>query len=111
MQGRPNAARLLEQHQRLARRGVASTKALPAGMPLAYPRGAARAQGSSLEEDRDSLEYYRGSRKAYQDEISPKFAIRFVEGIRKLIGSTLGDRRKKTGRLTARMSEAAELAG
>ncbi|RWW78828.1 hypothetical protein BHE74_00012932, partial [Ensete ventricosum] len=107
MQGRPNAARLLEQHQRLARRGVASTKALPAGMPLAYPR----AQGSSLEEDRDSLEYYRGSRKAYQDEISPKFAIRFVEGIRKLTGSTLGDRRKKTGRLTARMSEAAELAG
>ncbi|RWV76872.1 hypothetical protein GW17_00062394 [Ensete ventricosum] len=43
-------------------------------------------------------------------EISPKFARRFVERIRKLAGNTLGDRRKKTGRLTARMSKIIGLA-
>ncbi|RRT64202.1 hypothetical protein B296_00029647 [Ensete ventricosum] len=40
-----------------------------------------------------------------------EFARRFTEGIEKLIGNTLGDRRKKIGRLTARMLEAVELAG
>ncbi|RWV85773.1 hypothetical protein GW17_00052412 [Ensete ventricosum] len=43
--------------------------------------------------------------------ISPKFARRFVEGIGKLVGNTPGDRRKKTGRLTARMPEATGLVG
>ncbi|RRT31843.1 hypothetical protein B296_00053047 [Ensete ventricosum] len=43
--------------------------------------------------------------------ISSKFARRFAEGIRKLVGNTLRDRRKKIGRLTVRMSEVAELAG
>ncbi|RRT60273.1 hypothetical protein B296_00012877 [Ensete ventricosum] len=44
--------------------------------------------------------------------ISSKFARRFAEGIRKLVGNTAGDCRKKTERLTARMSEAAvRLAG
>ncbi|RWV88951.1 hypothetical protein GW17_00048921 [Ensete ventricosum] len=43
--------------------------------------------------------------------ISPKFARRFAEGIGKLAVNTSGDRRKKTGRLAARMSEAAGLAG
>ncbi|RRT79348.1 hypothetical protein B296_00025516 [Ensete ventricosum] len=43
--------------------------------------------------------------------ISSKFARRFVEGIEKLAGNTLGDRQKKIGRLTARMSEAVRLAG
>ncbi|RWW46705.1 hypothetical protein BHE74_00047350, partial [Ensete ventricosum] len=36
---------------------------------------------------------------------------RFAEGIGKLTVNTSGDRRKKTGRLAARMSEAAGLAG
>ncbi|RZS26336.1 hypothetical protein BHM03_00059656 [Ensete ventricosum] len=35
----------------------------------------------------------------------------FTEGIRKLIGNTLGDRRKKTVRLATRIPEAAGLAG
>ncbi|RWV80647.1 hypothetical protein GW17_00058044 [Ensete ventricosum] len=43
--------------------------------------------------------------------ISPKFARRFAEGIRKLAGNMSGDRRKKTRRLTARMSKAARLTG
>ncbi|RRT45283.1 hypothetical protein B296_00031415 [Ensete ventricosum] len=43
--------------------------------------------------------------------ISPKFARRFAEGIRKLVGNTSGDHRKKIERLTARMPEAAGLAG
>ncbi|RRT55613.1 hypothetical protein B296_00017087 [Ensete ventricosum] len=43
--------------------------------------------------------------------ISPKFASRFAEGIGKLARNTPGDRRKKTKRLTARMSEAAGLVG
>ncbi|RWW36478.1 hypothetical protein BHE74_00058496 [Ensete ventricosum] len=42
--------------------------------------------------------------------ISPKFARRFAEGIGKLVGNTLRDCRKKTGRLTVRMPEAAGLA-
>ncbi|RWW74845.1 hypothetical protein BHE74_00017189 [Ensete ventricosum] len=40
-----------------------------------------------------------------------EFARRFAEGIRKLAGNTSGDHRKKTGRLTTRMSEAIGLAG
>ncbi|RWV88981.1 hypothetical protein GW17_00048895 [Ensete ventricosum] len=36
---------------------------------------------------------------------------RSVEGIGKLVGNTSGDRQKKTGRLVARISEAAGLAG
>ncbi|RWV93556.1 hypothetical protein GW17_00043981 [Ensete ventricosum] len=40
-----------------------------------------------------------------------EFARRFAKGIGKLARNTLGDRRKKTGRLTARMSEAARLVG
>ncbi|RZR95517.1 hypothetical protein BHM03_00024379 [Ensete ventricosum] len=38
------------------------------------------------------------------------FARRFAEGIGKLVGNTPEDRRKKTGRLTTRMSEATGLA-
>ncbi|RRT38667.1 hypothetical protein B296_00047039, partial [Ensete ventricosum] len=49
-----------------------------------------------------------GSRKAYRDEISLKFAKRYAKGIRKLTRNTSGDRRKKTGRLVARMQEAAD---
>ncbi|RWW36653.1 hypothetical protein BHE74_00058308 [Ensete ventricosum] len=41
--------------------------------------------------------------------ISSKFARRFAEGIGKLTGNTPGDRRKKTGKLVARMSEATGL--
>ncbi|RWW36225.1 hypothetical protein BHE74_00058770 [Ensete ventricosum] len=44
-------------------------------------------------------------------EISAKFARRFAEGIKKLVGNTLGDRLKKTERHIARISEAAGLAG
>ncbi|RWV78478.1 hypothetical protein GW17_00060547 [Ensete ventricosum] len=43
-----------------------------------------------------------GSRKAYRE---------FAEGIGMLAGNTPGDRRKKTGRLAARMSEAVGLVG
>ncbi|RWV78486.1 hypothetical protein BHE74_00038296, partial [Ensete ventricosum] len=43
--------------------------------------------------------------------ISPEFARRFVEGIRKLVGNMSGDCRKKTIGLAARMSEAVGLAG
>ncbi|RRT64557.1 hypothetical protein B296_00001189 [Ensete ventricosum] len=43
--------------------------------------------------------------------ISPKFVRRFTKEIGKLAGNTLGDRRKKTERLTARMPEVAGLAG
>ncbi|RZS28977.1 hypothetical protein BHM03_00062641 [Ensete ventricosum] len=49
-----------------------------------------------------------GSRKAYQErynEILPEFPKRFTEGIGKLAGNTLGDHRKKTGRLVTRMSD------
>ncbi|RWV81974.1 hypothetical protein GW17_00056562, partial [Ensete ventricosum] len=47
------------------------------------------------------------------DAVGPcrEFARRFAEGIRKLAGNTPGDRRKKTGILATRMSEAAELTG
>ncbi|RRT32264.1 hypothetical protein B296_00051982 [Ensete ventricosum] len=51
-------------------------------------------QGSSLEEDRDSPEDYRGSRKACQDGISPKFARSSPKGL----GSSLGTRREIAGR-------------
>ncbi|RRT53952.1 hypothetical protein B296_00000237 [Ensete ventricosum] len=40
-----------------------------------------------------------------------EFARRFAEGIGKLVGNTLGDRRKKIIRLLARMPEATGLAG
>ncbi|RWW01398.1 hypothetical protein GW17_00035560 [Ensete ventricosum] len=43
--------------------------------------------------------------------ISSKFARRFAEGIGKLVGNTSGDRRKKTGRLIARIPKATELVG
>ncbi|RWV92249.1 hypothetical protein GW17_00045392 [Ensete ventricosum] len=39
------------------------------------------------------------------------FTRRFAEGIRKLTGNTLGDRQKKTRRLTTRMLESSRLAG
>ncbi|RZS06439.1 hypothetical protein BHM03_00037087 [Ensete ventricosum] len=47
------------------------------------------------------------------DAVGPRreFARRFTEGIRKLTGNTLGYCRKKTRRLTARMSEAVGLVG
>ncbi|RRT61836.1 hypothetical protein B296_00018042 [Ensete ventricosum] len=47
------------------------------------------------------------------DALGPRqeFARRFAEGIKKLAGNTLGDHRKKTVGLTARMSEAVGLAG
>ncbi|RRT46994.1 hypothetical protein B296_00027669, partial [Ensete ventricosum] len=37
--------------------------------------------------------------------------VSIVEGIRKLVGNTLGDFQKKTGRFIVRMSEATGLAG
>ncbi|RRT43224.1 hypothetical protein B296_00037305 [Ensete ventricosum] len=40
-----------------------------------------------------------------------EFARKFAKGIGKLARNTLGDHRKKTGRLTARMSEATRLVG
>ncbi|RRT79919.1 hypothetical protein B296_00006134 [Ensete ventricosum] len=40
-----------------------------------------------------------------------EFARRFAEGIRKLVGNTLGDYRKKTIRLTSRMLAVVGLAG
>ncbi|RWW29938.1 hypothetical protein GW17_00005514 [Ensete ventricosum] len=43
--------------------------------------------------------------------ILSKFAMRFAEGIRKLVGNMPIDRRKKTERLIARMLEAVELGG
>ncbi|RRT33356.1 hypothetical protein B296_00030418 [Ensete ventricosum] len=43
--------------------------------------------------------------------ISSELAKRFAEGIEKLVENTLGHRRKKTRRLTARMSKAVGLAG
>ncbi|RZS22400.1 hypothetical protein BHM03_00055170, partial [Ensete ventricosum] len=47
------------------------------------------------------------------DALGPhrEFARRFAEGIGKLAGNTPGDRRKKTIRLTVRLSEAVRLAG
>ncbi|RRT43802.1 hypothetical protein B296_00051761 [Ensete ventricosum] len=56
-------------------------------------------QGSSLEEDRDLPEDYRG--------VAEKLARR----IEKLTGSIPGDHRKKTRRLTTRMSKAIGVAG
>ncbi|RWW57854.1 hypothetical protein BHE74_00035320, partial [Ensete ventricosum] len=43
--------------------------------------------------------------------ISPKFTRRFAEGIGKLAGNIPGDRRKKIGRLIARMPKAVGLTG
>ncbi|RRT79605.1 hypothetical protein B296_00007956 [Ensete ventricosum] len=43
--------------------------------------------------------------------ISPEFARRFVEGIRKLVGNISGDCWKKTIGLVARMLEAVGLTG
>ncbi|RWV91396.1 hypothetical protein GW17_00046318 [Ensete ventricosum] len=47
------------------------------------------------------------------DVVRPRreFARRFIEGIKKLAGNTLGDRQKKTIGLAARMPEAAGLSG
>ncbi|RWW63923.1 hypothetical protein BHE74_00028876, partial [Ensete ventricosum] len=47
------------------------------------------------------------------DVVGPRweFAKRFVEGIGKLAGNTLGNHQKKTERLATKMSEAAGLAG
>ncbi|RWW46720.1 hypothetical protein BHE74_00047334, partial [Ensete ventricosum] len=47
------------------------------------------------------------------DAVGPhrEFTRRFAKGIMKLAGNTMGDRRKKTGRFTVRISEAAELTG
>ncbi|RWW60294.1 hypothetical protein BHE74_00032730 [Ensete ventricosum] len=47
------------------------------------------------------------------DAVGPRreFAKRFAEGIGKVTGNTPGDRQKKTGRPTARISKAARLAG
>ncbi|RWW08006.1 hypothetical protein GW17_00028579, partial [Ensete ventricosum] len=72
------------------------------GARRGYRDFARMTQESSPEEDRDSPEDYRGSRKACRE---------FTEGIGKLVGNTLGDRWKKTRRLTARMQEAAGLVG
>ncbi|RRT42891.1 hypothetical protein B296_00039000 [Ensete ventricosum] len=58
---------------------------------------------------RSSLSIEPGFRR--YSGISPEFARRFAEGIRKLTGNTLGDCRKNTRRLIARMPEAAKLAG
>ncbi|RWW00692.1 hypothetical protein GW17_00036329 [Ensete ventricosum] len=55
-----------------------------------------------LQPDEIKLEHRAGVRTMQWD---------LAEGIGKLVGNTLGDRRKKTGRLTARIPEAAELAG
>ncbi|RZS05968.1 hypothetical protein BHM03_00036552 [Ensete ventricosum] len=51
-------------------------------------------------------------RTGLDDAVGPRgeFTRRFTEGIGKLTGNTLGDRRKKTRRLAARMSEATGLA-
>ncbi|RWW41704.1 hypothetical protein BHE74_00052800, partial [Ensete ventricosum] len=52
-----------------------------------------------------------GPRLGRCSEISSKFIRRFTEGIRKLAGNTSGDCQKKSGRLAARISEAAGMAG
>ncbi|RZS23923.1 hypothetical protein BHM03_00056931 [Ensete ventricosum] len=53
------------------------------------------------------------SGRGSDDVVGPRreFARRFAEGIRKLVGNTLGDRRKKTIRLVVIMSEVTGLAG
>ncbi|RZS21027.1 hypothetical protein BHM03_00053615 [Ensete ventricosum] len=60
------------------------------------------------DEPRSSLSIGPGFRRC--SGISPKFVRRFAEGIRKLVGNTPGDHRKKTRRLATRMPEAAGLA-
>ncbi|RWW81449.1 hypothetical protein BHE74_00010144 [Ensete ventricosum] len=54
-----------------------------------------------------------GIRPGSDIAVAPRweFARRFAEGIEKLTGNTLGDRRKKTKRLIAGMSEAVGLMG
>ncbi|RZS24537.1 hypothetical protein BHM03_00057616 [Ensete ventricosum] len=54
-----------------------------------------------------------GIKLGSDDEVGPhrEFARRFAKGNGKLVGNTLGDRQKKTIRLTARMSEAVGLSG
>ncbi|RWW78648.1 hypothetical protein BHE74_00013120 [Ensete ventricosum] len=61
------------------------------------------------DEPRSSLSIRLGFGRC--SEISPKFTRRFTEGIGKLARNTLGDCRKKTERLTARIPEATGLAG
>ncbi|RWW02366.1 hypothetical protein GW17_00034548 [Ensete ventricosum] len=58
---------------------------------------------------RSSLSIGLGFRRC--SGISPKFARRFTEGIRKLTGNMLRDCQKKTIGLVARISEAAGLVG
>ncbi|RWW09128.1 hypothetical protein GW17_00027400 [Ensete ventricosum] len=53
----------------------------------------------SDDEPRSSLSIRLGFRRC--SGISLEFARRFVEGIGKLVGNTLGDHREKTGRLVA----------
>ncbi|RZR82013.1 hypothetical protein BHM03_00008349 [Ensete ventricosum] len=61
---------------------------------------------ASTDRDGDSMRS-----QAQCSGISPKFARRFAERIGKLAKNTSGNHRKKIGRLTTRMLEAAELAG
>ncbi|RRT32716.1 hypothetical protein B296_00051762 [Ensete ventricosum] len=58
---------------------------------------------------RSSLSIGSGFRRC--SGISRKFARRFIERIGKRAGNTPGDRRKRTKRLVARMSEAVRLVG
>ncbi|RWW52146.1 hypothetical protein BHE74_00041450, partial [Ensete ventricosum] len=58
---------------------------------------------------RSSLSIRPGFRQC--SRISPKFARRFTEEIRKLAGNMPRDCQKKTGRLTVRIPKAAGLAG
>ncbi|RRT71805.1 hypothetical protein B296_00019962, partial [Ensete ventricosum] len=58
---------------------------------------------------RSRLSIWPGFRRC--SGISLEFARRFAKGIRKLVGNMLGDRRKKTRRLTVRMPEASRLVG
>ncbi|RWV96077.1 hypothetical protein GW17_00041241 [Ensete ventricosum] len=58
---------------------------------------------------RSSLSIGSGFRR--YSGISPKFARKFIEGIRKLAGNTPGDRWKKTIGLAARISEFVGLVG
>ncbi|RZS26424.1 hypothetical protein BHM03_00059749 [Ensete ventricosum] len=60
-------------------------------------------QGSSLKEDRDSLEDCQGSDNAIGSR--RKFAKRFAEGIRKLAGNAKGDYRKEDRRTCHKIME------
>ncbi|RZS25844.1 hypothetical protein BHM03_00059110 [Ensete ventricosum] len=61
----------------------------------------------------DGLRLSLGIGPGSDDAVEPhqEFARRFAEGIGKLVGNTLGDHRKKTIGLTARMPEAVGLGG